>query len=349
MHTKGRDDFGQFIQEYLRLLVLFEHENDVVCIFQIDKVFSTGYLNTRALETFQRSSHDFIDHEFKQEWGEWALLTDTRLCSEAFGDATELLVRKTSHPHGSKMEVKPSISACLSVLPIMTPGNEQRREPRRLTFLLSFGQTFTANKQLWVNDANPTCETAQTRNYEQPLTNLIFTVEDIRQLSHKINPFCKLGLDEVHLRILKETSSTLANHLHLVFRQSLDEGRLPPAWKEAIVTPIYKTGDRLSPGSYRPISLTSVPCKGMERILKQAIPDRLTPSNLTSPAQHGFLPNRSCVTNMLVFMDSLTQTKDEGLISDAIFFDFSKAFDRVTHVPLLHKLESYGIQGKIVR
>ncbi|KER32081.1 hypothetical protein T265_01853 [Opisthorchis viverrini] len=45
----------------------------------------------------------------------------------------------------------------------------------------------------------------------------------------------------------------------------------------------------------------------------------------------------------------LTQAKDEGHISDAIFFDFSKAFDGVPHVPLLHKLESYGIQGKILR
>ncbi|KER20735.1 hypothetical protein T265_10788 [Opisthorchis viverrini] len=79
------------------------------------------------------------------------------------------------------------------------------------------------------------------RNYEQPLTDLVFTVEDIRQLLDKINPFCALGPDEVHPRILKEPSSTLANHLHLVFRQSLDEGRILPAWKEAIVTPIYKT------------------------------------------------------------------------------------------------------------
>ncbi|KER23712.1 hypothetical protein T265_08478 [Opisthorchis viverrini] len=82
------------------------------------------------------------------------------------------------------------------------------------------------------------------RNYEQPLTDLIFTVEDIRQLLHKINPFCAFAPDEVRPRILKETSSTLTNHLHMVFRQLLDEGRLPSAWKEAIVTPIYKTGDR---------------------------------------------------------------------------------------------------------
>ncbi|KER30098.1 hypothetical protein T265_13228, partial [Opisthorchis viverrini] len=53
--------------------------------------------------------------------------------------------------------------------------------------------------------------------------------------------------------------------------------------------------------------------------------------------------------NVLVFMDSLTQAKHEGLISGAILFDFSKAFDRFQHVPLFHKLESYGIQGRILR
>ncbi|KER34063.1 hypothetical protein T265_00241 [Opisthorchis viverrini] len=81
-----------------------------------------------------------------------------------------------------------------------------------------------------------------------------------------------------------------------------------------------QTGGRLSPGSYRPTSLTRVPCKTMEPILKRAVLDHLTSSSLISPDQHGFLSNRSCVTNMLVFMDSLTQAKDKGLILDAIFW-----------------------------
>ncbi|KER24566.1 hypothetical protein T265_07798 [Opisthorchis viverrini] len=77
--------------------------------------------------------------------------------------------------------------------------------------------------------------------------------------------------------------------------------------------------------------------------------DELAFRKMRNRSQHGFLPNRSCVTNMVVFMNSLTQAKDEGLILDAIFFDSSKAFDRVPHVSLLHKLESYRIQGKILR
>ncbi|KAG5441729.1 hypothetical protein CSKR_200030 [Clonorchis sinensis] len=58
--------------------------------------------------------------------------------------------------------------------------------------------------------------------YERSLTNLVFTMEGIRQLLYEINPFCALWPDEVHPRILNETSFTLATHVYLVFRQLLD-------------------------------------------------------------------------------------------------------------------------------
>ncbi|GAA56056.1 F8A1-like protein [Clonorchis sinensis] len=99
-----------------------------------------------------------------------------------------------------------------------------------------------------------------------------------------------------------------------------------------------QTCDRLSPYGNKPNKLTSVPGEVVDRIL-----------NLMSSAQHVFLSNLACVTNMLVFMDNLTEAKDEGLISDAIFLDFSKTFNRDPQVLLLRKPESYGIQGEILR
>ncbi|GAA53387.1 hypothetical protein CLF_110132 [Clonorchis sinensis] len=84
--------------------------------------------------------------------------------------------------------------------------------------------------------ASPSYPTLSRRTYERPLTDLVFTVEDIRQLLHKINPFCVLGPDEVHPRILKETSYTLATHFHLLFRQSLDEGHLHQLFFKKLTT-----------------------------------------------------------------------------------------------------------------
>ncbi|GAA47224.1 hypothetical protein CLF_100102 [Clonorchis sinensis] len=116
----------------------------------------------------------------------------------------------------------------------------------------------------------PTAFLLRDRN-EEPTSNLAFTEEDIRQLLHNINPFCALRPDEVHPRILKETMYTLTKHFPLVFRQSFNEATIPSPWKEASVAPTYKTGIRLSPGIYRHISLTSMPCKHHEKSAQEAL------------------------------------------------------------------------------
>ena len=102
-------------------------------------------------------------------------------------------------------------------------------------------------------------------------------------------------------------------------------------------------------GARDTISPIGIPCKILERMIKKAILNHLQRNNLISDIQHGFLPGRSCYTNLLPFMDSLTQARDDGLISDAIFFDFSKAFDKVPHKPLLHKLQTYGGCGELLQ
>ncbi|GAA52423.1 hypothetical protein CLF_108022 [Clonorchis sinensis] len=112
-------------------------------------------------------------------------------------------------------------------------------------------------------------------------------------------PILRVEAHEGHPRILKGTSYTLATQFHLLFRQPLDEGHLRSVRKEAIDTPTYKTGDRLSPGSYGPISPTILSCKVMAGYLKRPILDHLTFNDFSSSVQDEFLPNHSCVTKML--------------------------------------------------
>jgi hypothetical protein len=176
----------------------------------------------------------------------------------------------------------------------------------------------------------------EQRPFREPLLSINFTVDEVREQLCIVNAHSSMGPDDIHPRILKEAASVLAAPLGKLFHLTLTTGVLPSYWKSATVVPIYKGGDRLSPNSYRPISLTSIPCKVLERILKKRILAHLLDNSLISPAQHGFLPQRSCITNLLLFMDSLTEARDNGLISDAIFFDFAKAFDSVPHAPLIH-------------
>jgi hypothetical protein len=134
--------------------------------------------------------------------------------------------------------------------------------------------------------------------------------------------------------------------LVLIYRQSLRCGEVPEDWKLANVTPIFKKGKRSDPGNYRPVSLTSVCCRILESVIRDSMMDHLVKNNLLSDSQHGFMPNRSCTTNLLEFFEVVTGTVDRGDPFDIIFLDFAKAFDKVPKERLLAKLRAHGISGE---
>ena len=113
----------------------------------------------------------------------------------------------------------------------------------------------------------------------------------------------------------------------------------------ADVTPIFKKGWKDDPGSYRPISLTSVPGKVMERIISGTIMDQLKVNQGIRPSQHGFMNGRSCLTNLISFYDKVTRLVDEGQAVDVVYLDFSKASDTVAHNILVEKLAAHGLDG----
>ena len=84
--------------------------------------------------------------------------------------------------------------------------------------------------------------------------------------------------------------NVLALPLTLIYRRSHDEGRAPELFKQANVVATFKKGCKVTVSNYRPISLTSVPCKVMESIQHRAILAFLIGEDLLAPEQHGFLP-----------------------------------------------------------
>ena len=86
----------------------------------------------------------------------------------------------------------------------------------------------------------------------------------------------------------------------------------------------------------------------MEKMIKHEVLKHCINKILLSDAQHGFVPNKSCTTNLLESLDMMTKTLDNKIEMDLIFLDFVKAFDKVNHQLLKLKLENYGIKGNLL-
>ena len=86
----------------------------------------------------------------------------------------------------------------------------------------------------------------------------------------------------------------------------MTDGKIALDWKRANVDPIHKKGDKGVTDNYRPVSLTSLVCKVLESIIKDKIVDFLDEHNLIKETQHGFRKGRSCLTNLLGFLDFVT-------------------------------------------
>ena len=144
-----------------------------------------------------------------------------------------------------------------------------------------------------------------------------------------------------------ETVKQISIPLARVFNLSLKEGVVPFDWKEANIIQLFKKGSRNKSENCRPVSLTSVICKLLERLIKDHMVDFLVKHNLLNSSQHGFLKARSCLTNMLCFLEEITKWIDVGSPVDIIYLDFQKAFDKVPHQRLLLKLKAHGIGDSI--
>ena len=173
-------------------------------------------------------------------------------------------------------------------------------------------------------------------------------MEGVEKILAGLNPAKAAGPGGIPPRMLRELSREIAPILTTIYRSSLNTGAVPGDWREALVSPVLKKGAHDNPINYRPISLTSIPCKVLEHILTSATMTHLD-SHILTPRQHGFRKRRSCETQLLEFIDEVSSTMERGIPTDVIVMDFAKAFDRVNHSLLVHKLDHYGIRGSTNR
>ena len=183
-----------------------------------------------------------------------------------------------------------------------------RREPGELTFDLAEianllnDQFYSLFSRPSSDCLTPTLETVTSTTFSG-ISNQTFKVDKIKIKLQNLNKFKPAGIDGVHPHVLAECFEELALPLSIIFNNSYETAILPSLWSQANITPIFKKGDKNIAENYRPISLTSVPCKIMERIVRDELLNYLFLNNLINPSQHGFVYAKSCATNLLEALD----------------------------------------------
>ena len=102
-------------------------------------------------------------------------------------------------------------------------------------------------------------------------------------------------------------------------------------FRDGNICPLFKKGKKEAPGNYRPVSLTSVVGKVLESIIKDELTSHLEANNILIPQQHGFRSGKSCTTNLLEYLNQVTEMIDNREPVDIMFFYYQKAFDLVPH------------------
>jgi len=165
----------------------------------------------------------------------------------------------------------------------------------------------------------------------------------VRDHLSNLDTHVSMGPDGMHPCLLRELVDVIAKALSIIFERSWRTGDVPEDWRKANVTPAFKKGKKEDPGNYRPLSLPSILRKMMEQLILDVIIKQVEDKKIIRSSQHGFNKGKLCLTNPTAFYDGMSGWVDEGRAMDVVYFDFSKAFNTVSHNILLGKLRKCGL------
>ena len=180
------------------------------------------------------------------------------------------------------------------------------------------------------------------------LHNISITPKIVKKVITNLDSSKASGPDCIPVVVLKNCEPELSYILAKLFSKCLKESCFLDCWKVSSVVPAFKNvGERSTAKNYRPVSLLSVVSKVFEKLVNNRIVDNLEKCGLFSDFQYGFRSSRSTADLLTVVSDRIARAFNRSGATRAVALDISKAFDRVWHAGLLHKLKSYGISGQM--
>ena len=187
--------------------------------------------------------------------------------------------------------------------------------------------------------------TEHSMGYNTPIT-----VDELEYALNLAKKDSAPGADEVSYSMLRNLAPSGKTLLLNLLNRAFKEGKFPDKWKEALIIPILKAGKQAtSPGSYRPIALTSCICKVFERILNRRLVWYLESRGYVDRQQSGFRRGRSTIDCLSALSKEAHDAYRRKQYLFCVFFDLEKAYDTCWKKLVMKELHRFGLRGELPR
>jgi len=181
---------------------------------------------------------------------------------------------------------------------------------------------------------------------ENPI-NLFFSLKELKD-AIRSGANTTPGRDRISYELFKYLDDFVLEEILALFNTVWADGCLPKEWKHAVVIPVLKPGKEASdPGSYRPIALTAVICKIMERMVTNRLVYFLETRGCFVDVQNGFRNGRSTMESVVVLDQDIKRAFNNKEVVVSVFLDIEKAYDSLWKEGLMIKIFDLGVRGRM--
>ena len=182
--------------------------------------------------------------------------------------------------------------------------------------------------------------------YEVINSNIdMFSVNQVYNVLNNVDVGKGSGPDQISARVIRTLADCIATPICQIFNTSIRTAVMPDIWKSADIVPLPKTKSASQPKDFRPIALTPILSKCLERLIAPEIT-----KHITDETQFAYKPNRSTDDALITLLDKITGHIDKaaGNYVRAVFIDYSSAFNTINPSILIQKMVKKGVHNNII-
>ena len=173
------------------------------------------------------------------------------------------------------------------------------------------------------------------------------TVREVKDAIRKLKNNKTAGKDGIGAELIKMGPEKLATCLHQLIVKVWDTEQLPEEWKEGVICPIYKKGDKLECENYRAITILNAAYKVLSQIIYCRLRERA--KDFVGTYQAGFVEGRSTTDQIFMLRQILQKFREYQIPTHHLFIDFKAAYDSIDRDELWKIMYENGFPGKLIR